>query len=98
MLYQARKQLSEFADKLRQDIKHQVEEKVMDLEEAIKTDDLTKIKASMDLMQQELMKMGTAMYDQQGTTQDVKGETKDTQTSEQNQDDDVIDADFTHKK
>merc|ERR1712224_571720 len=65
MVYQARKQLSEYADKLQEDIKHQVEQKTKALEEAIKTSDVKEIKASMESLQQDLLKMGTAMYDQQ---------------------------------
>lgn len=66
MVYQTRKQLTEFKDKLPADVSSKVEAKVKDLEEAIKTDDTGKIKAAMDTLQQEVMAMGQAMYSQAG--------------------------------
>jgi chaperone protein DnaK len=99
LIYQARKQLSEFADKLQQGVKDEVEKKVLSVEEAIKTDDISKIKASTESLQQELMTMGAAMYKQQGTE---KENTEGTEEKSSNRDpegeDDVIDADFTYKK
>merc|ERR1711964_59035 len=99
-VYQTRKQLSEFGDKLPQDIKEKVEDKLKDLDDAIKTDETSNIKASMDSLQQEVMKMGQALYgqqnpqteSQQATSENSKTETKKTSN------DDVIDADFTDRQ
>merc|ERR1711959_731125 len=99
MIYQARKQLSEFSDKLGQDLKDQAEKKASDLEAAIKTWDIEKIKASMKSLQEELMKMGTAMYDQQAADQGKARSSNETQTNNnKSEEEEVIDADFTHKK
>ena len=65
-VYQTRKQLTEFGEKLPADVKDKVEAKVNALEEAIKTDDTAKIKSAMDEVQQEAMQMGQAMYGQGG--------------------------------
>merc|ERR1711904_35615 len=78
--YQARKQLSECGDKLPEELKFEVEKKRKELEEDVNTDDISKIQASMDSLQQEVMKMGQAMYSQPGG---------DTQTSQQNRPDDT---------
>ena len=65
-VYQTRKQLTEFGEKLPADVKEKVEAKVNALEEAIKTDDTAKIKSAMEEVQQEAMQMGQAMYGQGG--------------------------------
>ena len=66
LVYQTRKQLTEFGEKLPADVKSTVETKVSALEEAIKDDDAAKIKPAMEELQQETMKMGQAMYGQEG--------------------------------
>merc|ERR1739847_255610 len=48
MVYQTRKQLTEFGDKISNETKEKVENKLKDLDAAIKTDDVSNIKASMD--------------------------------------------------
>jgi L1 cell adhesion molecule like protein len=98
MVYQARKQLSEFSAKLKQDIKQQVEERTKALEDALKTDDVSKIKAAMEDLQRDLMKMGTAMYDQQAADSGTPQGTTDVSPEREKGEDDVIDADFTHQK
>lgn len=99
LIYQARKQLSEFADKLQQEVKTKIENEVSALEEAVKTKDVSKIKASMETLQQELMKMGASMYNEQEVDQKKAQESKEA-SDDPNKDgeDDVIDADFTYKK
>ena len=61
-VYQTRKQLDEFGDKVPADVKTAVEGKITELEEAIKADDLEAMKAKMEELQQEAMKVGQAMY------------------------------------
>jgi chaperone protein DnaK len=95
MVYQSRKQMSDFGDKLSQDLRDQLESKIRDLEQAIKTDEATKMKTSMDSLQQKVMEMGQAMYSQQETASGSKHESTNTPTEKK---DDVIDADFNEKK
>jgi L1 cell adhesion molecule like protein len=94
MVYQTRKQLSEFDEKLSSDLKEKIENKVNELETLIKTENVTEIKASMDQLQQEVMTMGKVMYDKK------PAETQTTSSGPQPKpgakgEDEVIDAKFT---
>jgi len=62
MVYQTRKQLEEFGDKVPEDVKKTVEGKINELEEAVKVDDVAKMKTAMESLQQEVTKIGEAMY------------------------------------
>merc|ERR1712066_295254 len=65
VIYQTRKQLSEFGSKLPQDLKVQIETYIKELEETIKSSqDVTKMKQSIDRLQQEVLKMGKFMNSQ----------------------------------
>merc|ERR1719386_306643 len=94
MVYQTRKQLSESAEKLQQDIKNPVEKAITDLEEAIKIDDVAKMKTSVETLQKQLMEIGSAVYSQQSSNSTESQGTK--KTSSDNSE--VIDADFTSQK
>jgi len=91
MIYQTRKQLSEFDDKLSSDLKDKIDIKVKELEALIKTENVTEIKASMDQLQQEVMNMGKVLYDKKTQTTSPGPEPK----SETKGQDEVIDAKFT---
>merc|ERR1719261_1565088 len=64
MVYQTRKQLSEFDEKLSPDLKAKIANKVEELETLVKTDKVAEIKAAQDSLQQEVMAMGQSMYSQ----------------------------------
>jgi len=93
MVYQARKQISESADKLQQKDKERVEKATSTLEEAITNGDAVKIKASMDDLQKQLTEIGSAMYNKQ-TDSEKSQNTKETPPDNS----EVIDADFTSQK
>merc|ERR1719386_407913 len=94
MLYQARKQISECREKIRQDLKDSVEKAITDLEERVRTDDVAKMKTSMETLQKQLMEIGSAVYSQQSSNSTESQGTK--KTSSDNSE--VIDADFTSQK
>lgn len=99
LIYKARKQLSEFADKLQQEAKDKVGSAISATEEAIKNDNVSEIKTSMETLQQELMKIGATLYDEQGTDPTKAQESKETPHNRDNDgEDEVIDADFSYKK
>jgi len=92
MVYQTRKQLSEFDDKLSTDVKEKVNVKLEKLETSIKNDNVSDIKVSMEELQQEVMTMGKVFYDKKTTeTQSSSGPKSESGTKT----DDVIDAKFT---
>jgi len=90
MVYQTEKQLEELNDKVPQEIKDKVTEKVSQLKEAIASDDLEKMKSAQEELQQQVMAMGQTMY--QGASSTPDG------TSTEPSPDDVIDAEFSSDK
>jgi chaperone protein DnaK len=94
IIYQARKQISESGDKLRQEDKNRVEKATSTLEEAINSGDPAKIKASMDDLQKQLTEIGSAMYEKQTANSGGSESTKETPPDNA----EVIDADFTPQK
>merc|ERR1712217_444826 len=93
LIYQTRKQLSEFGDKIEQNLKDNINDK---LENEIKTDDVNKISALIEDLQKEVMQVGQTMYSKQGSSDD-QNDKKD-QTNVKSGDSEVIDADFSDKK
>ena len=104
MLYQVRKQVEEFKDKLPEDVKTEVEAKAKALEDALATDDTAEIKKAMDELQQTTMKMGESMYGQGGAEAGAAGGAPGAaegggadgaEPSKKKEDDgDVVDAEF----
>merc|ERR1712187_676285 len=91
LIYQTRKQLAEFADKIPEDIIDQVNAKVNELENEIKKEDLVKIKQSIDNLQKETVNIGQVIYGQQKDTPDRPPQSS--ANYETGKEDDVIDAD-----
>jgi heat shock 70kDa protein 1/2/6/8 len=104
MVYSTRKQLEEFKDKVPANVKEAVEAKVAVLEEAVKSDDVERMKAAQEELRKEAMKMGEAMYGQPGADGAAPGGPGGEQgpgagagpsTGANKDSDDVIDAEFT---
>ncbi len=98
MIYQAEKQLKELSDKVPADLKSRVEAKVADLREAANTEDVNKMKQAQEALQQEIMKIGQAIYGSGGAgadpAQGAGGSSPGTGKSG-GDDAEVIDADFS---
>lgn len=62
LIYQTEKQLTEFKDKVPEDVKGMITGKVNELKAAVASEDVAKMKAGMDALQQEVVKMGQAIY------------------------------------
>lgn len=91
MVYQTEKQLNELGDKVPEDMKTSILEKVGELKEAIARDDVSKMKTLQEELQQQVMAMGQAMY--QGAEGGAQGPASSDSPS-----DDVIDAEFSSDK
>merc|ERR1712050_458359 len=91
LIYQTRKQLTEFADKIPKDMIDRVNAKVDELENEIKKEDLVKIKQSIDNLQKETVNVGQVIYGQQKDTPDRPSQSS--ANYETGKEDDVIDAD-----
>merc|ERR1712217_464664 len=96
LIYQTRKQLSEFGDKIEQNLKDSINDKLEKLETEIKTDDVNKISALIEDLQKEVMQVGQTMYSKQSSS-DNQNNKKD-QTNVKSGNSEVIDADFSNKK
>jgi len=97
LVYQTRKQLSEFGDKITQDLRDKVTDKLRELEDAIKSDNTDKIKTATDALQRDVIEIGQAIYGQQEATNGSDSKTNDNSGRESKQDE-VIDADVENNK
>jgi molecular chaperone DnaK len=91
MIHSSEKNLSEFGEKITADEKAMIEKDVQALKDLIGGDDLEKIKSAIEALTQSSMKLGEAMYKEQ---QAAAGAADPGQTSEQDKDENVVDADF----
>ncbi|ERT07396.1 chaperone protein DnaK [Lyngbya aestuarii BL J] len=101
LTYQAEKQLKDFADKVSEADKNQVESLITSLREAINQDNFEQMKSLTNDLQQALMQIGSAVYSQANGAAS-NGATANDTTSTSNTaspaSDDVIDADFVETK
>jgi len=97
LVYQTEKQLTELGDKIDQATKSKVEEKSKALKDAVGSEDYDSMKKLLEELQQELYAVGSSVYQQPGNQPPSADGTEQT-SSEKNDGDDVIDADFTESK
>jgi molecular chaperone DnaK len=101
LVYQAKKQVAEFGDKVSSTDKDKVEGLIKDLEEAIAADNTDRMKTVTGELQQSLYSIGTSMYQQAGAGE-APGSDDDTSggggSSSGSSEDDVIDAEFSESK
>jgi molecular chaperone DnaK len=69
-IYLAEKTLSDLGDKVSGTDRADVEAKINDIRDAIKSDDLNRIKKTSEALQQTMSKIGAGMYGQQGGAAD----------------------------
>ena len=97
LVYQTEKQLAELGDKIDQATKSKVEDKSKSLKDAVANEDYDSMKKLLEELQQELYAVGSSVYQQPGNQAPAGGSEQQT-SSEKNDGDDVIDADFTESK
>ncbi|GFH18514.1 uncharacterized protein HaLaN_15333, partial [Haematococcus lacustris] len=100
LVYQTEKQLKEFDEKLPADVKASIEGKLKDVRDAVASEDAGRMKSSMDALQQEVIKMGQAVYGQPGAggAPGAGGPDVGGAPGGNNGGDDVIDAEFSDRK
>merc|ERR1711959_329840 len=74
MAYQTEKQLTELGDKVPEDVKEKVNQKLTELKSAVEGGDIAQMKEAQEALQKEVMEMGQAMY--QGSPQPSAGSEK----------------------
>lgn len=70
MVYNTEKQLQEHGDKIPDSVKEQVRGDITGVNEAITTDDATKIRDALEKLKNSSMEIGKSIYSQQNNTQD----------------------------
>ncbi|KAK9837796.1 hypothetical protein WJX74_005212 [Apatococcus lobatus] len=95
--YQAEKQVKELGEKVPEATQKEITEQVASLRESIQNDDLAGMKSGMETLQQKLMAMGQAMYQQPGADggQPGAGPQQPGAGGSKPNDDGVVDAEFT---
>ncbi len=106
IVHTAEKTLEELKDKVSDENKKKVEDKIKELRKALSGEDLDKIKEKTDELSKELQQVGASIY-QQAAQQQAKAQQASGQQSKQGKeeswsghpgDDDTIDADYEVKK
>ena len=97
LVYTAEKSLKDVGDKVANDIKKTIEDKIADAKKALEGDDTEAIKATTEVLSTELQKIGEAMIkaQQEATT---PGADSSQPTGDDVKDDTIRDAEFEEKK
>merc|ERR1712054_44719 len=82
LVYQTRKQISEFGEKISEQLKNRVEDKIKELENALNSGDKTEILSKTDALQREVVEIGQAIYGQQGSPSTAQDATTDSSKRE----------------
>jgi molecular chaperone DnaK len=91
-LYQSKKTLEEFKDKIDAPTKEKIEGKLKELEEAKKKEDVAAMKKTMEKLNKDLMEIGQKMYQQPGGAEGAG-----TESEKKDDDEKVVDAEFKEK-
>ncbi|MBS3168993.1 molecular chaperone DnaK [Candidatus Woesearchaeota archaeon] len=99
LIYQTRKVLDEFKEKVDDATKKKVEESLQKLEDARKSDAVEQIQKKMDELNKVVQEIGTKMYqDAAAQQQAAQSGVKEKGSKKTADGDDVVDAEFTEKK
>ncbi len=92
LCYQSEKQLKELGEKVKKDDQTKIEDLIKTLRDAIASEDETLMKETNEKLQAELMEIGKQIYSQDS------GENANSKNTSGNNNDSVIDADFSETK
>ena len=96
VLFQTKKVLEEFKDKVDAGTKKKIEEQMKALEESRKSGEPEEINAKIEALNKVVQEIGAKIYQEAAAKQSAKS--SDKQGAEKSADDDVVDAEFTEKK
>ncbi len=94
VVYQSRKVLEEFKDKVDTETKKKIEEKIKSVEEARQSGNPEEINRKIEELNKVLQEIGTKMYQEAAQKQQQAGASK----NEKKKKDDVVDAEFKEKE
>lgn len=98
MIYSTERTMEELGDKATQEQKDTVNAALEALKEAVKTDDVDKVKAELENLSKALHEVTTALYQQVAAEQAAQQQAQAGQETPQGNDGDVVDADFKEVK
>ena len=93
--YATEKAIKDLADKIGDKEKSEAEEAVKEAKEAAETDDLEKMKAAKDKLNEKAMALGQKVYEEASKNQANQGNSEE--TKEEAKDDKVVDAEYEEK-
>ena len=95
LVYQTRKSVEDYSDKIPENVKTNIEDAANDVEEALKSDDLDQLKSAMEKLTTEAQEMGKAIYEAESA-----GAASDTSTGATTEDSDpnVVDAEVVDEE
>ncbi len=95
LVYNAEKTLKEYGDKVGADDKKSIESAIETLKEVMKGDDIPAIRREIEKVQEEVQKIGTAIYQQVAQEQATQQAQKQSESGEDTGDDkEYVDADY----
>jgi molecular chaperone DnaK len=94
LIFMTKKAMTDLGDKVTDSEKTEAEGKIKDLEEALKGDDLDKIKSAKDDLEKSAQALSERVYKEQQSAQNQQSQTDSTKEDDKEQDDDVFDADY----
>ncbi|MEK7122385.1 MAG: Hsp70 family protein, partial [Patescibacteria group bacterium] len=99
IVYQTEKTLKDYAEKVPADVKTEIEGKIEALKKVKDGEDITAIKSALEDLNQSVSKIGSALYQDQGTSTAQAGDQQTEQGEQEQKKDDQgpIDADFEKK-
>jgi molecular chaperone DnaK len=92
LIHTSEKTLKDAADKIKEEDKKDVENKIAKLKEALTTEKADEIKIATDILSESIQKVGAAMYEQQ-----AKDETKTDDAKESGSEKDTTEAEYKEK-
>ncbi|MCK4872174.1 MAG: molecular chaperone DnaK [Phycisphaerales bacterium] len=103
IIYQTRKSLEEYGEKVTPDVRGNIESAISNLETALKGDDKSAIDAALENLNKEAMELGKVIYEAEAAKQAEAGAATEAPDEEgvsaaASGDDDVIDADYEVKE
>ncbi|WP_314879909.1 molecular chaperone DnaK [Corynebacterium durum] len=95
LVYQTRKSVEDYSDKIPENVKTNIEDAANGVEEALKSDDLDQLKSAMEKLTNEAQEMGKAIYEAESA-----GAASDTSTGATTEDSDpnVVDAEVVDEE
>ncbi len=96
IVFQTEKAIKDLGDKVDAKEKEEAEELIKGLKEALEKDDIEKIKAEKDKLQEKAMALATKVYEQ-AAKDNANKETEKNENNDSKNDDNVVDAEYEEK-